>query len=148
MKMVARTIIVCSLLLGACSQPPPLSLITMEEASKPASRGSITIQRNGPNIEIIQPNTLGTLASPFPIHIEFSIGSNAAAVNMSSLKLTYMKLWGIDITDRVKEYISGTTISVPEATMPAGKHTIEIYIEDNENNISTQQIVINVISGH
>ncbi|MDP6675208.1 MAG: hypothetical protein QGH93_10240 [Gammaproteobacteria bacterium] len=133
-----------SLLLSACSEPPPLVLVTDEEAGQPSSRGGFTLQEKGPNIEIHLPNSLDLIASSFPIYIEFSEGSEASTVNMASLKLTYKKLWGIDITDRVIDYISGTTISVPETELPAGRHTIEIYIEDSKQNISTQQITVTV----
>ena len=130
--------------IGACTQPPPLELVTHEEASQPATRGSFEQQTKGPNITVLAPTGTGPISSPFPIHIEFSADSAATAVNMASLKLTYMKLWGIDITDRVKDYIRGNTVSVPETDIPAGKHTIEIYIEDSEKNVSSQQITINV----
>ncbi len=138
------TILTCSLLLAACSKHPPLALVTDEEASQPASRDGFARQDKGPHITVLAPNILEMVTSPFPIHIEFSEGSDATAVNMASLKLTYKRLWGIDITDRVKDYVSGTTIAVPETEMPAGKHTIEIYIEDSVKNISTRQITVTI----
>ena len=141
---VAGSLFISSLLLTACEPPPPLVLVTDDEASQPATRGSFEQQSKGPDIRILAPVGGSTVQSPFPIHIEFISDGAAAAVNMASLKLTYMKLWGIDITDRVREYISGTTLSVPETDIPSGRHTIEIYIEDNNRNVSSRQITINV----
>ncbi len=131
-------------LLTGCESRPPLELVTEEEASQPVTRGSFEQQDNGPDIRILAPLGGSTVQSPFPIHIEFISAGATAAVNMASLKLTYMKLWGIDITDRVRDYISGTTLSVPETDIPAGRHTIEIYIEDSNKNVSSRQITINV----
>jgi len=124
--------------------PAPLQIITSEEAVQPASRGQFTPRRQGPGIAVMLPDTTAPTSSPFPIHVEFTKRAESAPVNMASLKLTYMKLWGIDITDRVRDYISGTTISVPETEIPAGEHTIEIYIEDEDRRISTKQITIRV----
>lgn len=146
--MKAFTLALLSLTLVACSKQPPLKLISPEEAGQPASRGAITIHNDGPTITIFNPLTDGEIASPFPIHIEFRPREANSAVDMQTLKLTYKKLWGIDITDRVRGYIDGTSITVPETEMPEGRHTIEIYIEDSDNNVSTKQITVNVLANH
>ncbi len=143
MKPLIVTLI--AVLLTACSQPDPLRLVTPDEAEKPASRSGFTAQSDGPGIKIHRPTKTKNLLNPFPIHIEFVPGSKNLPVNMDSLKLTYKRLWGIDLTDRVREYIDNTSIDVPETELPAGEHTIEIYIEDIAENASTQLITINVL---
>jgi hypothetical protein len=85
------------------------------------------------------------VSSPLYIQVEFTGRQPNFGVNMRSFKLTYKKLWGIDITDRVLEYIDGESINAPEIELPEGKHTLEIYIEDNEENISTKLITFEVV---
>lgn len=144
--MKVFTLALLSLTLVACSKQPPLKLVSPEESAQATSRGAVTIHNDGPTITIFNPVTDGEIASPFPIHIEFGQRLASSKVDMQTLKLTYKKLWGIDITDRVRDYIDGTSITVPETEMPEGKHTIEIYIEDSDNNISTKQITVNVLA--
>jgi hypothetical protein len=63
---------------------------------------------------------------------------------MESLKLEYKKDWGIDITDRVREYVAGTTIDVAESNLPRGKHTVEIQISDTHGNRSQELFTVTV----
>ncbi len=42
----------------------------------------------------------------------------------------------IDITDRVREFIAGTTIDVAESERPRGRHTVEIEVADVRKNLS------------
>jgi hypothetical protein len=47
-------------------------------------------------------------------------------------QLEYKKAWGIDITNRVRELITGSRIDVAESELPQGRHTVEIQISDVE----------------
>ena len=80
----------------------------------------------------------GTYEGPFPIKVEFLPGPKGYDVDITSLKLEYKKAWGIDITDRVRDYINGTVIDVKESELPTGRHTVEIEIADVEDNLSRQ----------
>ena len=137
-------------LLTACSrseselESKPLMLILPEEAAQYDSTSFVPDSEKGPNIEIVQPLLTSVVTSPLSIQVEFTSRQPNLGVNMKSFKLTYKKLWGIDITDRVLEYIDGESINAPEIELPAGKHTLEIYIEDNEENISTKLITLEV----
>ena len=63
---------------------------------------------------------------------------------MESLRLEYKKAWGFDITDRVREYITGTKIEVDESELPDGRHTIEILISDTAGNRSREQFSVTI----
>jgi hypothetical protein len=52
--------------------------------------------------------------------------------------------WGIDITDRVREYIHGNVIDVAESELPKGKHTIEIQIDDSAGHRSSRLFTVTV----
>jgi hypothetical protein len=98
----------------------------------------------GPIINIESPIHNGTYEGPFPILVEFEPGSKGYEVDISSLKLEYKKAWGIDITDRVREFITGTKIDVRESELPTGRHTVEIEIADTAKNLSRQIFTVTV----
>jgi hypothetical protein len=92
----------------------------------------------GPSIDIASPTNNGTYEGSFPIKVEFLPGPKGYDVDINSLKLEYKKAWGIDITDRVRDYITGTVIDVKESELPSGRHTVEIEIADVKHNVSRQ----------
>ena len=49
-----------------------------------------------------------------------------------------------DITDRVRDYVAGTTIDVAESNLPSGKHTVEIQISDTGGNRSQKLFTVTV----
>ena len=59
-------------------------------------------------------------------------GSNLSSVNMDSLRIIYLKMFGIDITDRIRPYIKETLIDANGIMFPEGKHEFEVRIKDTE----------------
>jgi len=104
----------------------------------PVAWSSKPTSPEGPAIQIASPTHNGTYEGPFPIKVEFLPGPKGYEVDISSLKLEYKKAWGIDITDRVTDYITGTVIDVEESELPTGRHTVEIEIADVQSNLSRQ----------
>jgi hypothetical protein len=139
---LAGILLVPSTSIGDPSEP--LLLITPEEADQPinttvARRGPLDA---GPAIRIEKPMDIGPHSGPVSIHVVFEPGKNGLPVDMSSLKLEYQRAWGIDITSRVRDYIEGQEIRIAEASLPAGRHSVEISIEDTSENLSAQVITI------
>lgn len=133
------------------ARPPgaPLTLVTQAEldaipADTPVGWGSKTEDPNGPVIQIDSPANEGVYQGPFPIKVAFQSGPSGHPVDMQSLKLEYKVAWGIDITDRVREYIDGTQIDVAESELPEGRHTVEIQIEDTEGHQSSHLFTVTV----
>ncbi len=98
----------------------------------------------GPLIEIASPIHNGTYEGPFPIKVEFLPGPKGYEVDIATLKLEYKKAWGIDITDRVRDFVTGTVIDVKESELPRGRHTVEIEIADTHKNLSRQIFTVTV----
>jgi hypothetical protein len=98
----------------------------------------------GPLIEIASPIHNGTYEGPFPIKVEFLPGPKGYEVDITTLKLEYKKAWGIDITDRVRDFVTGTVIDVKESELPRGRHTVEIEIADTHKNLSRQIFTVTV----
>jgi hypothetical protein len=121
----------------------PLMLISQTELDAlpldtPVAWSSKPTSPEGPKISIASPKHNATYAGPFPIKVDFLPGPKGYEVDISTLKLEYKKAWGIDITDRVRDYIDGTAIDLAESELPTGRHTVEIEIADVEDNLSRQ----------
>ena len=76
--------------------------------------------------------------------MRFLAGPKGAPVDMESLKLEYKMAWGIDITDKVVEYVDGTQIDVSDSELPEGDHTVEIFIDDVEGRRSSRLFSVTV----
>jgi len=103
-------------------------LVTVEEAAQPSTRAMVEELNDGPMISIVSPENGATLSGPFRLYIEVEKREGGADIFMDSLKVRYLKMVLIDITDRVKEYICDTNLNVPNAEFPEGDHCAEIYI--------------------
>ncbi len=125
----------------------PILLVSQTELDAlpldmPVAWGSKPTSPEGPTIAIASPTNNATYEGPFPIKVEFLPGPKGYAVDLGSLKLEYKKAWGIDITDRVRDYITGTVIDVAKSELPSGRHTVEIEIADTEDNLSRQTFTV------
>ncbi len=122
-------------------RPGPLLLVSQSEIAAlpldvPVARSTTPTSEDGPEIRIASPTHNATYEGPFPIKVEFLPGPKGHPVDLESLRLEYKRAWGIDITDRVRDYIHGTAIDVAESELPRGRHTVEIQIADVEENLS------------
>jgi hypothetical protein len=140
-----ETLLVCLTLLSFVAGPAfaegmaPLQLITDEEADQPINTPigrRFTPLFDGPAILTPSPTNGASYSGPISIHVTFEPGKNGLPVDMESLKLEYQRAWGIDITSRVRNYIEGEQIRIAEAALPKGRHSVEISIEDTNENLS------------
>lgn len=120
-------------------------LISPEEVNLPAYQGGEGIRLRsapgGPSIEVIAPNigasAKPTVRRPVAINVRFA-SQEGATIDMRTLKVTYLRLFGIDITDRLRPYVQGSEIKVDEADIPEGDHSIRVEIRDNQGRANTQ----------
>lgn len=122
-------------------------LITPDEASlAPPSPDQMIRSRGltntGPRIEIIKPAEDSQQASPFEIQIRFH--PRTSAVNPESVKVQLVKFISIDITDRVKPFLSESGIEVKEAKIPSGSHLVRISVSDEQGESSSREIELEV----
>jgi|GEM_PF-4893252 len=57
---------------------------------------------------------------------------------------TYLKAISIDITGRVREYITGTKLDVPDAEFPTGNHRALISINDVDGRVSSKLFYVTI----
>ena len=134
--------------------PGPLRLVTAEDlvraelrASEPAGVRVIEEpleQDEGPRVAIASPDPGRVYEEPFPIDVEFLPGDHGAEPAMETLRVTYKRYLGLDVTDRLREHLDGPTLHVPQTELPEGKHTFEIYIEDTTERATRLRLNVTV----
>jgi hypothetical protein len=124
--------------------------ITPEEAAlAPAPEETLIRSRGlndkGPIIEVVRPEEDKPQSNPLEIVVKFLPRSaSSAAVDVASLKVSLVKLFTIDITDRVREFVTTAGIELKEAKIPSGRHTVRINLSDTTGQTSTREITFEV----
>jgi len=125
-------------------------LITPEEAARvQAPTGDVkdlvsTARGSGPLIIVRNPKAFEHPRSPLKIFIAFEPGNSGQLPAMETLLVTLIGFIDINITDRLRDYISGTNIIVREAELPTGIHRLRILIKDMSGNPSERTVAIKV----
>lgn len=128
-------------------------LITPEEVARvgraPASDSlpAASSEGPGPQIVVMNPKALERLHSPVNILVRFEAGGSGQPPDMKSLSVTLRGLFSIDITDRLRDYLLGTTLAVQDADLPAGSHRIRLAVADMAGNLSARDVTLIVVAG-
>jgi hypothetical protein len=126
-------------------RPPQLVLITEAEAKLPtplalnlAMRAGVT---RGPKVILVSP-AAGDV--PSPIHLQLKFESfGGAKIDLSSIKVMYLKNPTVDLTERLATVIQAGGIEVA-AEAPAGVHHIRVDLKDSEGRAGTANFVLKV----
>ena len=135
--------------------------ITEAEASLPAMKSSKTrtkglprskkkpfqvkiLSMAGPFIKIEKPDPDHFYNDLIDILISFEKNPIGEPVDMKSLRVIYLKMFGIDITDRILPYVNETRIDANGIKFPEGEHEFEIRIKDSDQMESSEIIKIKV----
>jgi len=119
--------------------PDEAAFAPAPEASLIRSRG---LNTKGSRIDVLKPPADVPQQSPLEIVIRFH--QNSAAVNPDSVKVQLVKFISIDITDRVKPYLSANGIEVKEAKISPGSHLVQVSVSDGEGETSFRDIELQV----
>ena len=98
----------------------------------------------GPIINVEKPSQKKTYSDLIDVVIHFTKNPFGEPVDMKSLKVILLKLWDIDLTDRVRSFIKGTDIEASGLKFPEGEHEIEIRIKDQEEMETTMVFKVKV----
>ena len=141
---------IISALAFACAFPQISAaemLISEAEAKLPPSPDTSMATRGltrGPAIEMISPLPAAkNLKSPLPLKIKFT-GRNNVAIDPASVKLSYLKLPSVDLTDRIKSHVTADGIDMSEAEVPPGIHFLRLDVKDTEGRASSTTITLSV----
>jgi hypothetical protein len=105
-------------------------LITPREASLPDADKRERGVMQGPKVMLVAPpRGAGAVKSPFALTIRFE-SRDGVPVDLNSLVVTYEKAPPVDLTERVKAYLTPAGIMMPQAETPPGEHRIHVEIKD------------------
>ncbi|CAM5222426.1 hypothetical protein ARD30_08245 [Bosea thiooxidans] len=124
----------------------PILLITREEAGLPGAATAATSTRNltrGPGIDTLPTPDKGVDGKPFRLAVRF-MPSNGVPIDPATVRVFYRRQPPVDITDRIKPFITPTGIDAPSVVVPSGSHVLEIEATDKEGRIGRRQLKLTV----
>lgn len=121
-------------------------LVTPEEADQARTRQLVPNKSDpdGPVINVRVPGEIKEVKPPVTIDVAFE-PKDGQTVDLKTLKVTYLKLFDIDITDRMKPYLTPTGIYSQNAKLPPGEHTIEISVKDTAGRTTVELFSFKVL---
>jgi len=111
-------------------------LVTEEEAKLP--RSQIPHKRaffRGPEVHVLSPHPGEAVKGPFELKVRF-VPLGGAKLDPDSLEVKYMVEPNKDITHRVRQFLKGNVLEVPDAVIPPGTHQIAIRVLDSSGRAS------------
>lgn len=123
----------------------PVRLITVEEANLPASGEAGAPERNmtrGPSVDRVAPSAIG-VDGPFRFAVKFK-PRNGVPIDPASVRVTYLRRPSVDLTPRVKAFVTADGIDAPAVLVPPGKHVVEVEATDKEGRLGRGRITLTV----
>ena len=117
--------------LSARAQASGVWVVTSQEAAlpvSPASKAGRSITR-GPAIRQISPAAQVSANQPFPLKIEFA-GRGGEKINPASAQVMVLRGNNVDVTSRLKPYITANGIEIPNAMVPPGIYALQVAVSD------------------
>ena len=144
MRMVLTAMLCGGLALVCASSANAEVLITEAEAKLPNSPDAAMTMRGltrGPAIEQVEPSA--DSKSPLKLKIKF-VTRNNVDIDVSSVKLTYLKVPVVDLTARIKQYVKSSGIEMDAAEVPLGQHTMRLDVKDKQGRASSAFLKVRV----
>jgi len=122
-----------------------IELITAREAALPEDPTGRSYGISlGPTITVLNPSpAAGFIRSPFQLKIRFQ-SYGGAEIDADSILLTYKKVPAIDLTQRVRPFITSEQVSVDTVEAPAGQHRIQVDLKDSRGHTASTQFIIKI----
>ena len=111
---------------------------------RPAHRKSLSITRaitRRPDLTLVSPEK--TVTSPFNLQFKFQ-AHGGSTIKPDSFHLIYLKSPVVDLTQRVRPYVTASGVEMTGAETPPGQHVIEAKISDSDGRESSGVFVLNV----
>jgi len=136
-------ILIAVLLFSASPFALSASLISAKEAALPAASGVLATRgiSRGPSVKLTSPEADTPVLAPFNFKVNFEARGDSK-IDLSSVKVTYMKSPFIDLTPRLKNAISINGIDFANADVPPGTHAIRISVKDSDGRETNSVLTI------
>lgn len=118
-------------------------LVTSQEAALPlsaTSKAGRAITR-GPAIRQVSPAGPVAPNSPFALQIEFA-ARGGEKIDPATAQVTILRGNNVNITQRVRAYITPTGIVIPDAMVAPGTHALQVSVSDSNGRQSIANIEI------
>jgi hypothetical protein len=123
-----------------------VELITEEEAKLPPQKGAVPNSgrgiTRGPKIVVPNEESAAYL-SPIRLQIKFQ-AFGGSSIDLSALKVTYLKSPVVDLTSRIKPFVLPTGIDMPDALLPPGEHLVRIDIKDSDGRQASVSFLLKI----
>ena len=97
----------------------------------------------GPGVDRLAPPAIGISGDPFRFAVKFK-PRNGVPVDPATVRVTYRRALDVDLTARIKPFITADGIDASAVIVPPGKHVIEIEATDKEGRLGRGQITLTV----
>jgi hypothetical protein len=104
-------------------------LISTQEAGLPESPFNERGAFPGPKIVLVAPSQ-GTTPVKAPMRLQIKFEQRGAKIDLDSLRITYIKLQPVDLTERVRPFVSQDGVDFKNAEVPPGTHKIRVEVRD------------------
>jgi hypothetical protein len=139
MRVIVTT---CSTLLLVGAHANAEVLITANEAAQPPSSDvamSVRGITRGPSVDQVSPSPTIAVHSPMELKIKFT-AHNGTTIDPAAVKVIYDKQMPIDLTDRLRKYMSSDGIDMPDAEVPSGTHLLRVELKDSLGRKSVSEV--------
>ena len=119
------------------------TLIADEEAKRPNPPQSIKVRgiSRGPAVLFEEPSGVVLEHAPFEFKVKLET-HGGATIAPGNVRVTYLKAPSIDLTERLRPFITAQGIDMPTAQVPAGEHVLRVDVEDSEGHTSQAVITL------
>lgn len=114
---------------------PQVLLLTAEEARLP--EGSHPMGRaitRGPGVQVLSPTDV--VANAFALEVKFE-PRGGTRIDLSTLKVEYLKSPTVDLTDRIRPHAREDGISAGSLRVPVGEHRLRVSVRDIEGRVGS-----------
>ncbi len=131
-KLVSFAILGVGLLpVAGRTQGSGVWLVTGQEAALPpatTSKAGRSITR-GPAIRQVSPASAVAANQPFDLRVEFA-GRGGEKINPASAQVLILRGNNVDVTSRLKPFITANGIAMPNAMVPPGTYVLQVAVSD------------------
>jgi len=120
----------------------PVRLITPEEAGLPmpdATGGTTRNVTRGPGIDPVAPAAAGVGRDPFRLALRFK-PRNGVAIDPASVRVLYRRQPAVDITARLKPFVTADGIDAPAVLVPPGRHVLDVEVTDKQGRVGQGRV--------
>jgi hypothetical protein len=148
LRIFYAAILTVSLAAGvmAMTGEPQFELLSIEEAARPAGRSygfANQAADNGP--AIVAQDLEVQEAKPFTLMVRLN-ARDGAAPDLATLRIECLKSPVIDLTPRLKQYITEEGVKVDRTTLPPGLHHFRVSINDVRGRLTEKDFTV-LVSG-